>query len=165
MQLHACFELKVTWISMQLSFVCLILILILFEVSSTINSHAISSAGCVNPRWSQNQKYRGDRMGRDVTVALDLNRKASGRYVFFVDAQMALVLQVKLLLTHHADPTICNKELKTPLDLACEFGRYRVRKTSLPFALVLTSAWSQSVRGSPASQKQKLSLKQLHCHN
>ena len=46
---------------------------------------------------------------------------------------MALVLQVKLLLTHHADPTICNKELKTPLDLACEFGRYRVRKTSLHF--------------------------------
>jgi ankyrin repeat protein len=35
-------------------------------------------------------------------------------------------VQVKLLLTHKADPTVCNKELKTPLDLACEFGRNRV---------------------------------------
>ncbi|KAL8610491.1 hypothetical protein ACOMHN_060411 [Nucella lapillus] len=37
---------------------------------------------------------------------------------------------VKLLLSHHADPTICNKDLKTPLDLACEFGRYRVSPTA-----------------------------------
>lgn len=54
---------------------------------------------------------------------------------------MVLVLQVKLLLTHHADPTICNKELKTPLDLACEFGRYRVRRSS-----VVSLAWSLRVR-------------------
>ncbi|KAI8794894.1 caskin-2, partial [Biomphalaria glabrata] len=31
-----------------------------------------------------------------------------------------------LLLNQHADPTICNKELKTSLDLACEFGRTRI---------------------------------------
>ena len=59
----------------------------------------------------------------------------------FGDTFMVLVLQVKLLLTHHADPTICNKELKTPLDLACEFGRYRVRRSS-----VVSLAWSLRVR-------------------
>ncbi|BFZ02753.1 hypothetical protein BsWGS_05792 [Bradybaena similaris] len=31
-----------------------------------------------------------------------------------------------LLLNHHADPTICNKDLRTAVDLACEFGRSRV---------------------------------------
>ena len=59
----------------------------------------------------------------------------------FGDTFMVLVLQVKLLLTHHADPTMCNKELKTPLDLACEFGRYRVRRSS-----VVSLAWSLRVR-------------------
>lgn len=38
-----------------------------------------------------------------------------------------LHLQVHLLLKYQAKPTIHNKEFKTPLDLACEFGRYRVR--------------------------------------
>lgn len=37
-----------------------------------------------------------------------------------------LTLQTNLLLLHHADPIMATKEQKTPLDLACEFGRYRV---------------------------------------
>ena len=34
--------------------------------------------------------------------------------------------QVDRLLQHDADPTLYNKMHKTPLDLACEFGKYRV---------------------------------------
>ena len=34
--------------------------------------------------------------------------------------------QVNLLLLHHASPVILNKDKKSPLDLASEFGRYRV---------------------------------------
>ena len=37
-----------------------------------------------------------------------------------------IIFQVNLLLLHHASPIILNKDKKSPLDLACEFGRYRV---------------------------------------
>ena len=37
-----------------------------------------------------------------------------------------VLFQVNLLLLHHASPVILNKDKKSPLDLACEFGRYRV---------------------------------------
>ncbi|KAK2149384.1 hypothetical protein LSH36_454g01021 [Paralvinella palmiformis] len=33
---------------------------------------------------------------------------------------------VSLLLQHHGDPTLEDNDHKTPLDLACEFGRYQV---------------------------------------
>jgi hypothetical protein len=42
------------------------------------------------------------------------------------DNSCILVLQVNLLLLHNSSPTVQNKDRKTPLDLACEFGRYRV---------------------------------------
>ena len=38
-----------------------------------------------------------------------------------------LTVQVNVLLTHSADPTLENRTHKTPLDMACEFGKCKVR--------------------------------------
>lgn len=40
-------------------------------------------------------------------------------------------LQSEMLLQHQSNPCLINKAKKTPLDLACEFGRLKV-KDSLP---------------------------------
>ena len=37
------------------------------------------------------------------------------------------VFQSEMLLQHQSNPCLVNKAKKTPLDLACEFGRVRVR--------------------------------------
>ena len=38
-----------------------------------------------------------------------------------------IYFQVRLLLEFRANPTVSNKLHKTPLDLACEFGRFKVK--------------------------------------
>lgn len=40
-------------------------------------------------------------------------------------------LQVELLLQHQGDPSVVSQQSKTPLDLACEFGKYRVSGVQL----------------------------------
>lgn len=39
--------------------------------------------------------------------------------------------QSEMLLQHQSNPCLVNKLKKTPLDLACEFGRLKVRRTAL----------------------------------
>lgn len=38
--------------------------------------------------------------------------------------------QSEMLLQHQSNPCLVNKLKKTPLDLACEFGRLKVRPTA-----------------------------------
>ena len=37
-----------------------------------------------------------------------------------------------MLLQHQSNPCLINKAKKTPLDLACEFGRLKVRLQNFP---------------------------------
>ena len=46
-----------------------------------------------------------------------------------------LPLQVRLLLKYRADPTIENNTYKTPLHLACEFGRYKVSTSTATYQI------------------------------
>lgn len=39
--------------------------------------------------------------------------------------------QSEMLLQHQSNPCLVNKAKKTPLDLACEFGRLKVRPAAL----------------------------------
>lgn len=39
--------------------------------------------------------------------------------------------QSEMLLQHQSNPCLVNKAKKTPLDLACEFGRLKVRPVTL----------------------------------
>lgn len=48
-----------------------------------------------------------------------------------------------MLLQHQSNPCLVNKAKKTPLDLACEFGRLKVR----PTALGSLSTWCLWVSG------------------
>lgn len=44
---------------------------------------------------------------------------------------LAFPSQSEMLLQHQSNPCLVNKLKKTPLDLACEFGRLKVRRTAL----------------------------------
>lgn len=45
--------------------------------------------------------------------------------------RLPLPPQSEMLLQHQSNPCLVNKAKKTPLDLACEFGRLKVRPAAL----------------------------------
>lgn len=53
-------------------------------------------------------------------------------------------LQSEMLLQHQSNPCLINKAKKTPLDLACEFGRLKVSTvgSALHWALLQGWLWS-----------------------
>lgn len=42
------------------------------------------------------------------------------------ECNVVLLFQSEMLLQHQSNPCLVNKAKKTPLDLACEFGRVKV---------------------------------------
>lgn len=86
------------------------------------------------------QLRQGDRLfrgGKCYTAILSVLRIVS-----------LCILQVNLLLLHQAVPTSQNKDKKSALDLACEFGRYRVGTTVI--ISYFHYRWNQEISGKGA---------------
>lgn len=71
--------------------------------------------------------------------------------------------QSEMLLQHQSNPCLVNKAKKTPLDLACEFGRLKVRPAALGDwilgvcgVLRRCSTWMLLAAGGPAVTEQPL---------
>ena len=70
----------------------------------------------------------------------------------FIITQLFPLFQVNLLLLHQAIPTSLNKDKKSPLDLACEFGRYRVSKGILIVCVLVLANIAQLRKNKQAKE-------------
>jgi hypothetical protein len=67
-----------------------------------------------------------------------------------------------MLLQHQSNPCLVNKAKKTPLDLACEFGRLKVRPAALKVLNIICEVskrgfnWVLHTAGGPAATEQPL---------